>query len=502
MITDQNATQVNNAKTSTRPPVVVVLGHVDHGKSSLLEAIRKDFHITSKESGGITQHIGAYVVEHGGKNITFIDTPGHEAFSATRSRGAKVADIAVLVVAADEGVKPQTKEAIQQAEDAGIPLVVALHKVDKPGVQTEKVKQQLAEVGIYLESFGGKVPQVETSAVSKKGITELLDMILLMAELEDLKIDLSKPAEGVVIEAFMDPKRGSAATLLVQEGTLKAGDVAGTSSSFGKARILEDFQGESIEQALPSTPCLVIGFQETPQVGEKFQVFDNEEAAALFVTSPSSRILSKSVVEGLPTLDIVLKVDVLGSLEVVQNSLLAIPQEQVALRFVAAGVGEITENDVKTAIGTKARIIGFRTKMNAKAADLAQKEDLSVETFDVIYELVERIRALMEKNIEPETVKKELGVMKVLEVFMTNKNRQIVGGKVATGEIRKGGKISIFRNEEEVGQGKIVNLQKQKQDVGSVKAGEECGILYEGQEKVEVGDTLKTFVVESQQATL
>ena len=498
-----NTTQLNNDTTMVaRPPIVVVLGHVDHGKSSLLEAIREDFKIVAKESGGITQHIGAYVTEFEGKAITFIDTPGHEAFSAVRSRGAKVADLAVLVVAADEGVKPQTKEAIEQAKKAEIPVVVAFNKIDKPEANLEKVRQQLSKEGIVVESYGGKVPEVATSAVSKQGIKELLETILLMAELEDLKADIGKPAQGIIIESFLDSKRGPAATLLIKEGILILGSIVATRSSFGKVRIVEDFQGQTMDKVLPSFPCLVIGFKNPPQVGEEFQVFSREEEAKAFLAPSTVSLLQQEVASDLPTLDIILKTDVVGSLEVLQQAMLVIPQEKVVLRFVDSGVGEITETDVKTAIGTKARIIGFRTKTQSTAADLAAREQVRIETFDVIYELIQKIRTLMEKNIEPESVKTELGSLKVLAVFLTNKQRQILGGKVSFGEIKKGIKVEIWRGEDFVGNGKIVNLQKAKKDVGSAKAGEECGLLYEGAERVQEGDLLKSFIQETKDITL
>jgi len=502
-MTVQSTTQLkDDAHIATRPPVVVVLGHVDHGKSSLLEAIREDFKIVAKESGGITQHIGAYVAEFEGRSITFIDTPGHEVFSAVRSRGAKIADLAVLVVASDEGVKPQTKEAIEQAKKAEIPVVVAFSKIDKPEANLEKVRQQLSQEGIVVESYGGKVPEVATSTVSKQGIQELLETILLVADIEDLKANAEKPAQGIVIESYLDSRRGPAATLLVKEGTLTPGAFVGTRSSFGKARIVEDFEGHAMDKVLPSFPCLVIGFENPPQVGEDFKVFGSEKEAKAFLTPTSVSLPQRELQADLPTLDVILKTDVVGSLEVLEQALLLIPQEKVALRFVNAGVGEITEKDVKTAIGTKARIIGFRVKAQSTAADLAEREQVKIETFEVIYELIQRVRILMEKNIEPETIKTELGSLRVLAVFLTDKNRQILGGKVSLGEIKKGSKVEVFRGEDFIGTGKIVNLQKNKKDVGSVKSGEECGLMYEGLERVQEGDFLKAFIQETQEVSL
>jgi len=495
--------QINNETTLvTRPPIVVILGHVDHGKSSLLEAIYDSFKIVAKEAGGITQHIGAYVAEFEGKPITFIDTPGHEAFSAVRSRGAKVADIAVLVVAADEGVKSQTKEAIEEAKKAELPMVVAFNKIDKPEANLERVRQQLSEEGVIVESYGGKVPEVATSAVSKQGIQELLETILLMAEIEELKASETTLAKGIVIESYLDSKRGAAATLLVKEGTLTQGSFISTKSSFGKTRIVEDFAGEAMKKVPPSFPCLVIGFENPPAVGEEFEVFLSEEEARAFITPTNVALPQLEIAEGLPTLDIILKVDVVGSLEVLEKALLAIPQEKVALRFVDAGVGEITETDIKMAVGTKARIIGFRIKAQSSATALAEREKVKIETFDVIYELIQRVRTLMEKNIEPESIKTELGALKILAVFLTDKQRQILGGKVFSGEIKKGSKLEVFRGEDFIGTGKMVNLQKNKKDVNVVKAGEECGLVYEGSERVEEGDVLKFFIQETQQGTL
>jgi translation initiation factor IF-2 len=477
---------------------VVVLGHVDHGKSSLLEAIREDFKITSKESGGITQHMGAYVVEYQGKTITFLDTPGHEAFSAMRERGANVADIAVLVVAADEGVQLQTKEAIQQAKTAGLPLIVALNKIDKPQANPDRVRQELAKEEIFVESFGGKVPCIETSALTKKGIAELLEMILLLADLEHVSADPRKAGEGVVIESSLDPRRGPLATLLAQNGSIRAGDVLGTKSVAGKVRTLQDFQGEFVQAGLPGIPVLVVGLEACPQVGEVFHVFENEEAArAQIVLSPLGRPSHVvSIPPGAKTLDLVLKVDVAGSLEVLESALLSLPQENVFVRLVDAGVGEIGDKDVRLAQGTRARIIGFRTRIDPTAKDLAQREGIVIETFDVIYDLIQKVRTCMEQEVVQELVTLTIGTLQVLAVFRTEKNRQIIGGKVTEGEVRKRSQMKIFRNDEELGTGKIINLQKDKKDTEVVAKGEDCGIFYEGPVKIQQGDVVKFSVQE------
>lgn len=494
-----------NKKMASRPPVVVVLGHVDHGKSSILEKI-KDLKITEKESGGITQHIGAYEVEHEGKKITFIDTPGHEAFSAMRSRGAKVADIAVLVIAAEEGIKPQTKEAISHIKKAGIPMIVAINKMDKPGADPEKVKRELSVQDISVESMGGKIPSVETSAETGQGLSDLLELILLVAEMEDFKADVSKPAEGVIVESYLDSQRGPTATLILQNGILKRGDILGTPSVTGKIRIMEDFQGKAIEKAFPSMPVIVLGFENVPGVGEKLKVFANIEAAKKEVEniepvrqSPDSQ---DSIEPDKKVLNIILKIDVLGSLEAIEEVLKELPQEKVVLKILKAEVGEINESDVKLAIGSKAKIIGFRVKVDPIAERLAEREKMKIICFDVIYELAQAVRDLLGKRVSSEIVRVDLGKVKILEIFLREKNRQIIGGKVIDGEAKRGASLDVYRNEEKVGQGKITKLQKEKKEIGEVGKGSECGILYQGDTEIEEGDILHVYIKESRKGEL
>jgi len=491
-----------------RPPIVVVLGHVDHGKSSILEAI-KDLKITSKESGGITQHIGAYEVEHNGKKITFIDTPGHEAFSAMRSRGAKVADIAVLVVAAEDGVKPQTKEAISYIKKAGILQVVAINKMDKPEADPERVKRELVKEEVLVESMGGKIPVAQVSAKTKKGIPELLDLILLVAEMEDLKADWAASPEGVVVESYLDSFRGPTATLLVRQGILGCGVIIGTASAYGKVKALEDFQGNSIEKAFPSMPCIVLGFQDVPGVGEKFQIFETPEAAQEYIQAKQRKSQDREVIVSDPSakvLNLIVKADVAGSLEAIEGIIKSLPQEKVSLRILKSGVGEITEEDVKLARGSSGKIIGFRVKANATARKWAEQQNINIITFDVIYDLSQAVRNLMEKYLEPEVERKDLGRIKVLVIFRTEKNRQIIGGKVIEGEIRKGTKIEVIRGggdgEESVGKGRLIGLQKEKKDVDKVLKGQECGILYEGDIKIEEGDILQIYIEEKRKGEL
>jgi len=504
----------------TRPPVVVVLGHVDHGKSSILEAI-KDLKITAKEAGGITQHIGAYEVEHpsaGGsaeahpkssrqaKKITFIDTPGHEAFSAMRSRGAKTADIAILVVAGEEGVKPQTKEAISHIKKAKIPMIVAINKIDKPEADPEKVKRELSTQDILVESMGGNVPSVELSAKTGKGIPELLELILLVAEIEDLKGDISKSAEGVVIESYLDSNRGPTATLILQNGILKKGDVLGTSSVAGKVKIMEDFQGVSVDKALPSMPVVVLGFEIVPGVGEKFKAFADIESAKQKIEVPAKSTPEVLEIESdKRVLNIILKVDVAGSLEAIEEVLKELPRDKVVLRILKTEVGGINESDVKLARGAKAKIVGFRVKTNPIVQSLAQREKIKIMTFEVIYELAQGVRELLERKVAPKVVRTELGKVKILAIFRTEKNRQIIGGKVIEGEVKKGASLEIYRpaspakrgeDEEKVGKGKIVSLQRDKKEIEEVAKGSECGMLYRGDTKIEEGDVLWAYTEE------
>jgi translation initiation factor IF-2 len=479
-----------------RPPVVVILGHVDHGKTSILDYIRKT-KIAEKEAGGITQHIGAYQIEHQGKKITFIDTPGHEAFSAMRSRGAKVADIAVLVVAAEEGVKPQTKEAINHIKKTGIPLIVALNKIDKKEAQPEKVKGELAENGIIVESLGGQVPSVNLSAKTGQGIDELLEIILLVAEMEELKSQPGQPASGVVIESYRDDRRGATATLLVKEGTLRSKDIVGTDSAIGRIKTMEDFQSNPLEKATASTPVIVTGFNQVPQVGEKFSVFNSlEEAQARVNKKAAKRKEEKEVLVFEPDkkiLNIILKTDVHGSLEAIKESLKSIPREEVMLRILKAEVGEINESDIKLAESAHAKIIGFRVKTSSRVRELAQQRKVKILLFEVIYELIQGIRELLSQLLEPEIIKNVLGQLKVLALFRTEKDRQIIGGKVIKGQIKRGALIDVIRENKKIGQGKIIQLQRNKKDVEEVAKDQECGILFKGTTTIEKGDILEIY---------
>ncbi|MEK7664064.1 MAG: translation initiation factor IF-2 [Patescibacteria group bacterium] len=504
--------------SSKRSPVVVVLGHVDHGKSSLLESI-KDFKIISKESGGITQHIGAYEVDvgnppspktsEGQRKITFLDTPGHEAFSAMRLRGAGVADIALLVVDAAQSVQPQTKEAIMAIKKAEIPMIVVLNKIDLPTANPEKIKGELVKIGVVVESMGGQIPSVEVSAKEKTGINELLEIILLVADLQNLESDTQSPAEGLVIESYMEALKGPVATIIVEKGILNKKDIIATDLALAKIKSLEDFLGKPIESAYPSQPVIVLGFESVPTVGEKFKSYKSiEEARAKIKREQPKRGLNVSVLEAAPekkVSNIILRGDCFGSLEAIEGMLKNLPQDKVNLRILKSEVGDINESDGKLAEMSKAQIIGFRVKIDAgvlKFLKADEQKKVRIKTFDVIYELIQEVRNSMEKSLEAEITRKEVGKLKTLLVFWAEKNRQIVGGKITEGEFKKGLKLDVLRNEEKIGTGKIINLQRDKKDVDLLKKGDEAGILFEGNVKIEKGDILVAHIEERKKGEL
>lgn len=492
-----------NQNLVSRPPIVVVLGHVDSGKTSILDAIRKT-HLAEKETGGITQHVGAYEAEFQGKKITFIDTPGHEAFSAMRARGAKVADLAILVVDGVAGVQDQTKEAISHIKKTGISMIIAINKTDRPEANPEKVKRELARENILVESMSGKIPSLNVSAKTGKGIEDLLELILLVAEMENLKGDISKPGEGVVIESYLDRFRGPTATLLLRDGVLKSGDIVGTSSTFGKIKMLENFQGKKIENTYPSMPIIIIGFENVPRVGEKFKVFGTIEEVRVTIQKlgKEERREVFFIEPGKKVLNLILKADVLGSIEPIEEVLKNLPQEKVILRALKTEVGDINESDIRLAQSGKAKILGFRVKIIPVAKNLAEREKIRILTFEIIYDLVQKVRELMEKILEPEIVRIDLAKLKTLLIFWTEGNRQIVGAKVLEGEVKRGTSIEVFRGEEKVGQGKLINLQINKKDVEKVIKGQECGILYEGNTKIQERDILVIFTKERRKLEL
>lgn len=497
-----------------RPPVVVVLGHVDHGKTKLLDAIRKT-NVVEGESGGITQHIGAYQAEISGRTITFLDTPGHEAFTAIRSRGAKVADIAVLVVAADESVKPQTKEAIRIIKDAGLPIVIAINKIDKEGANPAKVKQDLAQEDVLVEEWGGQTPAIAISAKQGTGIPELLEMILLVADLQELKEVVSGPANGIIIESNLDKRRGYVATALVQEGILRVGDWIVVGPVVGKVKSMEDFMSHAIEEARPSQPVLITGWPEAPRVGESFRTAIAKKAAEdMAAEAPTPPPIAfdtyrgPSLVEtgdGKTTLNIIFKADVASSLEAIELSMNAIPNEQIGLRVLSAGIGNISEADVKTAAAKGAVIIGFRVQTDPNAAKLAERDGIVIKSFDIIYELIETIRKDLTALLPTQTQRTVLGKLRVLAIFKRDARAIILGGRVTSGSVRKGIIVDLVRNDVPTRIGKISSLQQEKEDVDEVAHGVECGIridTYAFDGDIQEGDILEFITEEQVQQTL
>lgn len=493
----------NNPKNSvkTRPPVVVVLGHVDHGKTSLLDTIRKT-KIADKETGGITQHIGAYQTVVKDKVITFLDTPGHEAFSAIRSRGAKVADIAILVVAADEGVKPQTKEAIKIIHEENIPVIVAVNKIDKEGANSQKVKQELASENILVEDWGGKVPIVEISAKHNKNIDELLEMILLVAEIGELKEDLSLPAEGLIIESHLDKRRGYVATALIKKGTMHIGDWMTIGTAVGKIKSMEDFLGKPVIEAVPSQPVLIVGLPSAPAIGKKIHATSSkDEAEKLAADNPEPTSLFQGFqgnTNDKKVLKIIFKSDVSSSLEAIELALKAIEAKEVICQVVSYDIGNISEGDIKMAIGAGAEVIGFRVEADNLAKKIAEKENVKIGVFDIIYELVEYIRKELASLLPPEIKRNFLGKLKILAVFKQDSRSQIVGGKVTSGKIAKNSLADVIRNGNKLLSGRIAQVQHNKDDVAEVKEGSECGLKFEmlaGQPSWDIkeGDILEIY---------
>lgn len=484
-----------------KAPVVVLLGHVDHGKSSLLEAI-KDFNITKKEAGGITQHISAYEAEYQGKKITFIDTPGHEAFCTMRSRGSKIADIAILVVAAEEGVKPQTKEAINCIKESNLPVIIALNKIDKPEASAQKTQSELAKEGIIAEEMGGDTPCIKVSATQKKGIKELLEMILLVAEMHQLDADTGGPAEGVVIETSIDEKRGPIATILIKKGILKINDIIATQNTWGKVRLLEDFQGRAINSAEPAKPALVLGLERIPYVGDSFKVFFDIEKAKEYTEKKEILGQKKEAEENGKTLKIILKTDVSGSLEAIKEMIKYFPHKDIKVQIIRAETGPIKEDDIRFAIAGNAKIFSFRSGITAPAEKMAENKKVRIFSYEIIYELMQKIQDMMKQEVESEIVRKDIGRLGVLKIFRTEKgkNRQIIGGRIIKGEVIKHSKIEVIRNDQILGNGRMLELQREKKFIEKANSGDEVGILYEGSARIEEGDVLNFYIQEQKKS--
>ena len=487
-----------------RPPVIVVMGHVDHGKTKLLDAIRKT-NVVDDEAGGITQHIGAYQVKRNDKLITFVDTPGHEAFTAMRSRGARVADIAILVVAADDGVKPQTVEAYRIIEAAKLPFLVAINKIDKDEANIDKTKQELStQLAITPEEWGGRTIMAPISAKAGTGIQELLDSILLVAEMESghMKANPEASAIGTVIESNLDKGAGPVATILVQNGTLRVGDELVLDNQFyGKVRSLEDYRGEKIEKAVPSTPVKIIGLKAAPKVGDILAVGKGEKTR-MKKFKRSERIgagpgAADEDAEGTVKLNLIIKADVLGSAEAIEESLEKIDTKKVKLHIIHKGLGNISDGDIKRAEATGGTIIGFNVSVPTALEEAIREKNIEVKLYRIIYDLIQEVKNEINELTDPDIRRVDLGEGQVLAIFRTEKDSQIIGLKVASGKIERDAKIEVVRGGELTASGELVRLQSGKQDVSAAEAGEECGLQFKGKPVIQVGDTLKFYKEES-----
>ncbi len=499
---------------TSRPPVVTILGHVDHGKTTLLDTIRKSS-VALGESGGITQHISAYQVKKRGKLITFVDTPGHEAFATMRERGVSLADIAILVVAADDGVRPQTKEVIDYLLDKKIPTIVAINKIDKPEANIQKVKQELSDNGIQIEEWGGDILSSEISARQKIGIDNLLDNILLVNEVEDFKANFKRDALGIVLESHLDPQRGPIATILIKTGTLKEGQDIKVGKVKGRVRRIEDFRGQKIEKATPSTPINLIGLEKVANshdiltvykkkvgVGTKAGKKENIGQSSLGAGLDAQKMYKSIEDTKVKRLNIILKADVQGSLEAIEQILGEIKSKEVAVDYISVGVGNITESDIRLAHDSQAIIYGFNVEVTPVAKRMAEGNSVQIENFKIIYELVDSIKNHLSDMLEPEIKRTDFGKMKVLAIFKTEKTEMIVGGKVTKGKLINETSLEIERDKQIIGSGKLSNLQQNKVDTDEVKEGNECGITFQGEAKIKEGDTLICFQEEVIKKTL
>lgn len=490
-----------------RSPIVTVMGHVDHGKTKLLDAIRET-DVVSTEAGGITQHIGAYQVEKNGRKITFIDTPGHEAFASMRARGARVTDIVILVVAADEGVKPQTIEALNHAKEAACPIIVAINKIDKEGANVDRVKAQLAELGLQPEDWGGKTIMAPVSAQTLEGIPLLLEMILLVADLENLKANPNRPAVGTVVEAHLDRSLGPVATVLVNTGTLRLHDAIVCGEICGRVKIMKNPLGLPIEIARPSEPVRIAGLDSTPQVGDIIQVVANTEEArtkAEQIGLMRKNLLSASAALGLEqimsaiqagklkTLKVVLKADTFGSLEALKLSIAQVKKDEVSVKIIHSGVGNITESDIMMATASKGIVVGFCTFANPHVRAIAEKTGVQIFTYQIIYHLIDDLKKILSGLLEPEVSEVTLGRAEVRKIFMTERKSMIIGCRIVDGKVENKTNLRVYRGAEKIGEGFIASLKKVKDVVHEISEGNECGIKFEGDVKLEEGDQLESW---------
>jgi translation initiation factor IF-2 len=492
-----------------RPPVVTIMGHVDHGKTSLLDYIRKA-NVAAREHGGITQHIGAYQVELPEGRITFLDTPGHAAFTNMRARGAQVTDIAILVVAADDGVMPQTKEAIQHIQNANVPMIVAVNKIDKPDAQADRVLQQLPEFNVIPEAYGGQVITAPVSAVTGEGVPHLLEMILLQAEVMDLKADPKGEFEGVVIEAKLEKGRGPVATVLVKEGTLKIGDALMVGQTFGRIKAMTDYRGERLAEAGPATPVEILGLNDVPAAGDKVEVAADEREARIMAESRVQTHRENTIVtknrgmtlkelrarmteEGLKELNLIVKADVHGSVEAVKGMLEKVRNEEVETKIILSGVGSITESDVLLASASNAIVVGFNIKPEPGAKREAERRKVEIRTYTIIYELIEDIEAAVKGMLEPKFEESYLGTVEVRVRFQFSKKGIIAGSYVTDGKVTRNAKVRVRRGRDMVYEGQISTLKHLKDDVREVTMGMECGLTFENWEGFQEGDVVEAY---------
>jgi translation initiation factor IF-2 len=489
-----------------RPPVVTIMGHVDHGKTSLLDAIRQTS-VAAGEAGGITQHIGAYQVHHDGRSVTFLDTPGHEAFTAMRARGAKVTDIAVIVVAADDGVKPQTQEAVDHAKEAGVPILVAVNKIDKEGAQPDRVRTEMTALGLQPVEWGGDTEFVDVSAKTREGLDDLLETIIVMSEVEELRANPSVAASGTVIESKLDPGRGPVVTILIGRGTLEVGDALVAGAHWGRVRAMHDFLGTRIAQALPGEPVEVLGFAGVPEAGEYVHVVEHERRARHLAGERATRLKTESLARqrgkrvsledifkrGLQELNLVIKSDVAGSLEAIEDEIAKLPQDEVSVNVIRRAVGAVTESDVMLAAASDAVIMAFNVRPVGDARAVAEREGVEIRHYAVIYRAIDELRSAMQGMLAPEEVEEVLGSAEVRQTFRASRVGTIAGSHVTEGKITRGSKVRLVRDGTVVYDGEIASLRRFNDDVREVAAGFECGIVLKDFADVKDGDVLETY---------
>jgi translation initiation factor IF-2 len=489
-----------------RAPVVTIMGHVDHGKTSLLDAIRET-EVAAGEAGGITQHIGAYQVHHDGRTVTFLDTPGHEAFTAMRARGAKVTDIAVIVVAADDGVKPQTQEAVDHAKEAEVPMLVAINKIDKEGAQPDRVRAEMAQLGLQPVEWGGDTEFVEVSAKTREGLDNLLETILVMAEVEELRANADAPASGTVIESKLDPGRGPVVTVLIARGTLEVGDAVVAGAHWGRVRAMHDFLGNRVGQALPGEPVELLGFAGVPEAGEYVHVVEHDRRARHLAGERAARLKAESLARrpakrvsledifksGQSELDLVIKSDVAGSLEAIEDEIAKLPQQEVSVNVVRRAVGAVTESDVMLAAASDAVILAFGVREVGDARAVADREGVEIRHYSVIYRAIEELRDAMQGMLAPEEVEDILGTVEVRQIFRASRVGTIAGSHVTEGKVTRGSKVRLIRDGTVVYTGEIASLKRFNEDVREVAAGYDCGIVLRDFADVKEGDVLETY---------